>query len=137
MGQDHDREGRASQSEDERRARVPRDALGFWLESQRLTNQMLRPAPLDLLDQRAWLKMTTMPDVAKLFSPRDLDFMRSVVGDYERTRRSLVGVNATVDVSRHLRKLTVADAFPALREATLAQQRIARLMAPLDFGLIS
>jgi hypothetical protein len=114
-------------------ARPPCDIITSFLGSQRRTQEIVNPRTLGLLDP-SWLKAMSgaaaMPEVTRLFS-RDYNLTTGVFADVERTRRILGGFNPALDASRQMRALGVG-AFPAFHEATLARQRIAQLIQPLD-----
>jgi hypothetical protein len=139
-----DEEREQSQERESRPARRSReDVLSVFLERQRRTEEMLNsPALRIFTEQQSWLKAMSgaaaMPtDITKFFSRGDVAFAGSVLADYERMRWLLGSVNPALDASRQLRALTSAGTLPALREATLAHQRLAWLVQPLDFPQIT
>ena len=134
------------QPEEHGRRRTPRrpraDVVAGWLEQQRRLDEIVNPPVLRLLaEQQAWLKAASgaaaMPTgVTKLFTAGDLALARGVVADYERTRRLLGGLNPAADAARQLRALGATGSWPALQEANLAHERVARLIAPLDVAAV-
>jgi hypothetical protein len=95
-----------------------------------------------LSEQQTWLKALSgaaaMPiEISRLVSQPDITFAHGVFADYERTRRLLGGFRPAFDASRQLSALSSMGTFSALNEATLAHERIARLIAPLDFPQIT
>jgi hypothetical protein len=124
-------------------ARTPRpssDIVGNWLESQRRTEAILNPRVLGLIEP-SWLKAMSgaaaMPEVTKLFTTRDFNFAAGVFADLERARRIFGGVNPALDAARQMRALSGVGAFPAIHEATLAHERLAKLIQPLDIPMLT
>ncbi len=120
--------------------RPPRDPLASFLKRQRRTEAILNPRSLGLIEP-AWLKAMSgaaaMPDLTRLYGTRDLNFAAGVFADLDRTRRILGGFNPELDSVRQMQALSVAGAFPALQEATLAHARMTKLIEPLDMTAIT